>query len=83
MGRARGLTARQLVPARSVIERDGRPLLFVVKDGRAQWTYITPGRKSITTTIALWRASASAVADGGCVEIIFRFARSSLGGSIA
>jgi HlyD family secretion protein len=27
-----------------VIERDGRPLVFVVKDGRAQWVYIFPGR---------------------------------------
>jgi RND family efflux transporter MFP subunit len=40
------LPARRLVPARAVIERDGRPLVFVVKDGRAQWTYITPGRSN-------------------------------------
>jgi RND family efflux transporter MFP subunit len=40
------LPARRLVPARGVIERDGRPLVFVVKDGRAQWTYITPGRSN-------------------------------------
>lgn len=38
------LTNRRLVPARAVIERDGRPLVFVVKDGRAQWVYIQPGR---------------------------------------
>ncbi|HNV77251.1 MAG TPA: efflux RND transporter periplasmic adaptor subunit [Gemmatimonadaceae bacterium] len=38
------LTNRRLVPARAVIERDGRPLVFVVKDGRAQWVYILPGR---------------------------------------
>ena len=38
------LPGRRLVPARAVIERDGRPLVFVVKDGRAQWTYIIPGR---------------------------------------
>ncbi len=38
------LTKRRLVPSRAVIERDGRPLVFVVKDGRAQWTYIVPGR---------------------------------------
>ena len=38
------LADRILVPARAVIERDGRPLVFVVKDGRAQWVYITPGR---------------------------------------
>lgn len=40
------LTHRRLVPAKAVIERDGRPLVFVVKDGRAQWTYINPGRSN-------------------------------------
>jgi RND family efflux transporter MFP subunit len=38
------LTKRRLVPERAVIERDGRPLVFVVKNGRALWTYINPGR---------------------------------------
>jgi len=38
------LPNRILVPARAVIERDGRPLVFVVREGRAQWTYILPGR---------------------------------------
>ncbi|HEV8195036.1 MAG TPA: efflux RND transporter periplasmic adaptor subunit [Gemmatimonadales bacterium] len=38
------LPDRIIVPARAVIERDGRPLVFVVKDGRAQWVYIFPGR---------------------------------------
>jgi len=38
------LPNRVLVPARAVIERDGRPLVFVVREGRAQWTYILPGR---------------------------------------
>lgn len=40
------LPHRRLVPARAVIERDGRPLVFVVRDGRAQWTYILPGRSN-------------------------------------
>jgi HlyD family secretion protein len=40
------LTKRRLVPSRAVIERDGRPLVFVVKEGRAQWVYITPGRSN-------------------------------------
>lgn len=40
------LPHRRLVPAKAVIERDGRPLVFVVKDGHAQWTYITPGRSN-------------------------------------
>lgn len=47
------LTHRRLVPARAVIERDGRPLVFVVKNGRAQWTYITPGRSNGTDTEVL------------------------------
>ena len=38
------LPNRILVPAAAVIERDGRPLVFVVKNGRAQWVYIFPGR---------------------------------------
>jgi membrane fusion protein (multidrug efflux system) len=40
------LAGRILVPASAVIERDGRPLVFVVKGGRAQWTYILPGRSN-------------------------------------
>ena len=40
------LQHRRLVPSRAVIERDGRPLVFVVRDGRAQWTYILPGRSN-------------------------------------
>lgn len=43
---ARRLRSRRLVPAKAVIERDGRPLVFVVKDGRAQWVYIVPGRSN-------------------------------------
>ncbi len=38
------LPNRTLVPAKAIIERDGRPLVFVVKDGRAQWVYVQPGR---------------------------------------
>lgn len=44
------LPDRILVPTRAVIERDGRPLVFVVKNGRAQWTYVTPGRTNGTDT---------------------------------
>lgn len=43
---ANRLPNRIIVPARAVIERDGRPLVFVVKDNRAQWVYITPGRSN-------------------------------------
>src|SRR5690606_18429215 len=38
------LTNRTIVPHRAIIERDGRPLVFVVRDDRAQWVYIQPGR---------------------------------------
>lgn len=40
------LKARRLVPASAVIERDGRPLVFVVTNGRAQWVYVRPGRSN-------------------------------------
>jgi HlyD family secretion protein len=47
------LSNRVMVPSRAVIERDGRPLVFVVKDDRAQWTYILPGRTNGTDTEVL------------------------------
>jgi HlyD family secretion protein len=50
---ANRLTGRRLVPARAVIERDGRPLVFIVKNGRAQWTYINPGRTNGVDTEVL------------------------------
>jgi membrane fusion protein, multidrug efflux system len=50
---AQRLTRRRLVPTRAVIERDGRPLVFVVKDGRAQWVYILPGRSNGVETEVL------------------------------
>jgi RND family efflux transporter MFP subunit len=50
---ANRLTNRRLVPAQAVIERDGRPLVFVVKSGRAQWTYINPGRSNGVVTEVL------------------------------
>ncbi|MEX2182424.1 MAG: efflux RND transporter periplasmic adaptor subunit [Gemmatimonadaceae bacterium] len=43
---AQRLSGRRLVPSRAIIERDGRPLVFVVRDGRAQWTYVLPGRSN-------------------------------------
>lgn len=47
------LPDRLLVPSRAVIERDGRPLVFVVKEGRAQWVYIRPGRSNGVDTEVL------------------------------
>jgi RND family efflux transporter MFP subunit len=40
------LSGRIIVPYKAVIERDGRPLVFVAKEGRAQWVYINPGRNN-------------------------------------
>jgi RND family efflux transporter MFP subunit len=47
---AQRLTNRRLVPAPAIIQRDGRPLVFVVRNGRAQWTYVVPGRSNGTWT---------------------------------
>ncbi len=47
------LAKRRIIPAAAVIERDGRPLVFVVKDGRAQWVYINPGRSNGVETEVL------------------------------
>lgn len=44
---------RVLVPAASVLERDGRTLVFVVQDGRAKWTYVTTGRSNGVDTEVL------------------------------
>jgi HlyD family secretion protein len=43
---ARRLPNRRLVPARAIVMRDDRPLVFVVRDGRAQWTYVELGRSN-------------------------------------
>jgi HlyD family secretion protein len=55
------LPNRMLVPARAVIERDGRPLVFVVKGKRAQWVYIVPGRSNGTETEVLPDSSSGQV----------------------
>jgi membrane fusion protein, multidrug efflux system len=55
------LPNRTLVPTRAVIERDGRPLVFVVKHGRAQWVYIVPGRSNGQDTEVLPDSSTGAI----------------------
>ncbi len=40
------ISERLIVPAEAVLVRQGRDLVFVVEDGRAQWTYVTVGRRS-------------------------------------
>jgi RND family efflux transporter MFP subunit len=43
---ANRLPNRILVPARAVIERDNRPLVFVAQNGEAQWVYVNAGRSN-------------------------------------
>jgi RND family efflux transporter MFP subunit len=50
---ANRLTNRIIVPSRAIIERDGRPLVFVVKNERAQWVYIQPGLSNGSETEVL------------------------------
>jgi len=40
------LPNRRLVPTKAIIQRDNRPLVFVVRDGRAQWVYVNAGRSN-------------------------------------
>lgn len=41
---ANRLPDRIIVPARAVVEREGRPLVFKVTDGIAEWVYVNAGR---------------------------------------
>jgi RND family efflux transporter MFP subunit len=43
---AQRLANRRLVPSPAIIQRDGRDLVFVVKNNRAQWTYVVSGRSN-------------------------------------
>ena len=47
---ANRLPNRIIVPAKAIVERDNRPLVFVVKDGQANWVYIQPGRTNTRET---------------------------------
>lgn len=40
------LAERLVVPADAVLVRQGRDLVFSIKNGRAQWTYVTVGERS-------------------------------------
>jgi RND family efflux transporter MFP subunit len=40
------LRGRTLVPAAALVERDGRSLVFRVREGRAQWVYVQAGRSN-------------------------------------
>ncbi|HRP07781.1 MAG TPA: efflux RND transporter periplasmic adaptor subunit [Gemmatimonadales bacterium] len=47
------LQDRIIVPKRAVVERDGRPLVFVVRNDEAQWVYIQAGRSNDRQTEVL------------------------------
>ncbi len=64
------LLNRRLVPTRAIIERDGRPLVFVVKDGRAQWTYIVPGMSNGEETEVLPDSGSNVIPINAGDEII-------------
>jgi len=65
------LRGRRLVPASAVIERDGRPLVFVVKNGRAQWVYIRPGRSNgVETELLPDSASGRSPVSAGALVIV-------------
>ncbi len=50
---ANRLSGRTIVPSRAVIERDGRPLVFVVRNSTAEWVYILPGLSNGSETEVL------------------------------
>jgi membrane fusion protein (multidrug efflux system) len=50
---ANRLQNRIIVPSRAVIERDGRPLVFVVRNNQAEWVYIQPGMSNGSETEVL------------------------------
>lgn len=41
---ANRLANRIIVPSRAIVERDGRPLVFKVTNGIAEWVYVSAGR---------------------------------------
>ncbi len=41
---------RIIIPTKALVERDSRPLVFVVHDGRADWVYVVPGRSNTRET---------------------------------
>ncbi len=43
---ANRLPNRVMVPTPALVEREGRPLVFVVHNGIAEWVYVQPGRSN-------------------------------------
>ncbi len=55
---------RIAVPDEAIVSRDDRTLVFVVKDGRAQWTYVTLGQEGDD-----WREVTSGISEGDTVAV--------------
>lgn len=55
---------RIAVPDEAIVSRDERTLVFVVKGGRAQWTYVTLGREGDD-----WREVTTGIAEGDTVAV--------------
>ncbi len=55
---------RIAVPDEAIVSRDDRTLVFVVKDGRAQWTYVTLGQEGDD-----WREVTTGIAEGDTVAV--------------
>ncbi len=55
---------RLAVPAGAIVVRDERTLVFRIRDGRAQWTYVTLGREADD-----WREITSGLAEGDTVAV--------------
>lgn len=50
---ANRLRDRIIIPRRALVEREGRPLVFVVKNGQADWVYVNAGRSNDRQTEVL------------------------------
>ena len=55
---------RIAVPDEAIVSRDERTLVFVVKGGRAQWTYVTLGQEGDN-----WREVTTGIAEGDTVAV--------------
>ena len=55
---------RLAVPAGAVVVRDERPLVFRIRDGKAQWTYVTLGRE-----VEGWQEITTGLAEGDTVAV--------------
>lgn len=55
---------RLAVPTGAIVVRDERPLVFRIRDGRAQWTYVDLGREADG-----WREINSGISEGDTVAV--------------